>query len=116
MVLNNRGPMVMKTDTRFVIAYNAALRLASVALSPSGFRASREQRYYRTIAVLLLVIGSQLSEMANFLDHCRVKRNDVTYESVGVISPAEADELVSTVLELKAIVLDWLKKEHPELL
>lgn len=54
--------------------------------------------------------------MTEFLDHCRVKRNDVTYESVGAISTAEADELVSSVLELKRVVLQWLAKEHRELL
>lgn len=106
----------ISADSRFVIAYNAALRLAAVALSAASFRASREQRHYRTIVSLPVVIGGELSEMTEFLDHCRVKRNDVTYESVGAISTAEADELVSSVLELKRVVLQWLAKEHRELL
>ena len=87
----------ISTESGFVIACNAALRPATIALSAAGFRASREQRHYRTIAALPLVIGDQVGEIGAFLDRCRVKRNALTYESPGAISRAEADELVSPV-------------------
>jgi hypothetical protein len=41
---------------------------------------------------LPLVFGSDILELAEFFDRCRVKRHAVTYESVTAISNAEADE------------------------
>jgi hypothetical protein len=35
---------------RFAIADNAALRLCTAALQTAGYRATRDQRHYRTIA------------------------------------------------------------------
>jgi hypothetical protein len=37
---------------RFAIAYNAALRLGTAALGVAGYRATRDQKHYRTIAAL----------------------------------------------------------------
>ena len=101
---------------RFAIAYTAGLRLCSVALLASGYIAEREQKHYRTIAALPLIIGSSVADLAGFLDRCRSKRHDVTYESADAISEAESAELIRAVRELSRYVRDWLKSEHPELL
>lgn len=101
---------------RFAIAYNAALRFCSVALLASGYIAEREQKHYRTIAALPLIIGSSVSDLAGFLDRCRSKRHDVTYESAAAISEEESGELIGGVRELRGRVRAWLEKEHPGLL
>jgi uncharacterized protein (UPF0332 family) len=95
---------------RFAIAYNAALRLCTAALHAVGFRASREQKHYRTIASLPLVVGSETRELADFLDQCRSKRHDVTYESLSAVSASEAEELIGAVEELGNLVRRWLKE------
>lgn len=92
---------------RFAIAYNAALRLCTVALAGSGYRAARDQKHYRTIAALPLTIGKTADELATFLDQCRTKRHDVTYESLSGVSEGEADELVAAVEELDELVRRW---------
>ncbi len=98
---------------RFAIAYNAALRLASAALEVAGYRAARERKHYRTIAALPLVLGADAQELADFLDRCRAKRNDVTYETTSAVSDAEADELIEAVVELDERVRRWLKARMP---
>lgn len=94
---------------RFAIAYNAALRLATAALFAAGYRATREQKHYRTMAALPLLLGSEAQELADFLDSCRARRHEVTYEAVTVVTEAEAAELINAVRELDDAVSDWLR-------
>lgn len=89
---------------RFAIAYDAALRLCSAALGKAGYRAARDQKHYRTIAALPLVIGPEAEELARFLEACRTKRHEVTYESDTSVSAEEADELINAVEELRGLV------------
>ncbi len=101
---------------RFAIAYNAALRLGTAALAASGYRATRDQKHYRTIAALPLVLGPDTSELADFLDRCRTRRHDVTYESLTAVSDDEAEELIEAVRELDAHLRRWLRTRMPEAL
>ena len=101
---------------RFAIAYNAGLRLCTAVLAAAGYRPVRDQKHYRTIAALPLILGDELKELAGFLDTCRTKRHEVTYEGAAVISDAEADELIEAVKELQSAVLSWLRRTHPALL
>ena len=98
---------------RFAIAYNAALRLCTAALQTAGYRASRDQKHYRTIAALPLLLGADAQELADFLDSCRTKRHDVTYESVSTVTEAEAAELIQAVAELETKVRAWLHARNP---
>jgi len=94
---------------RFAIAYNAALRLCTAVLQASGYRATREQKHYRTIAALPLVLGAEAREIARFLDSCRTKRHEVTYEALSAVAESEAAELLDAVGELEATVRAWLR-------
>lgn len=94
---------------RFAIAYNAALRLCTAVLQAAGYRASREQKHYRTIAALALVIGPDARDLSDFLDRCRTKRHDVTYESLSAVTASEAAELIEAVEELRDVVGRWLR-------
>ena len=95
---------------RFAIAYNAALRLCTAALAAAGFRADRDQKHYRTIAALPLIVGAEARELSGFLDTCRTKRHEVTYEGLSTVSGAEAQELVDAVKELEVLVRNWLRE------
>ena len=106
----------LSSGWRFAIAYTSALRLSSVALFASGYRAERDHKHYRTIAALPLVLGPDVAELAQFLDTCRSKRHEVTYESATAVSEAEADELIGAVDELSKRIREWLKAAHPDLI
>jgi hypothetical protein len=101
---------------RFAIAYNAALRLATAVLEAAGYRAARDRKHYRTIAALPLVLGPNAQDLADFLDRCRAKRNDVTYEAASAVSDAEAEALIEAVVELDSRVRRWLRTRMPEAL
>ena len=91
----------------------AAPRLSTAALQAAGYRASRDQKHYRTIAALPFILGPAAQELTEFLDRCRTKRHDVTYESLSSISNPEADELIEAVVELDQRLRNWLRRNMP---
>ena len=103
-------------DWRFGIAYNAALKLCTILLYASGYRAERQLQHYRTIQSLELILGGDYKEEVEYLEACRKKRNIVEYDYVGGATEADADELISFVKELRDEVLNWLKKNQTHLL
>ncbi len=106
----------LSSDWQFGIAYNAALKLCTVVLRASGYRAERSMQHYRTIQAMPLVLGDDRKGDADYLDTCRVKRNQAEYDRVGVVSDREAEELIAFVQELKIRVCDWLYAEYQELM
>lgn len=103
-------------DWRFGIAYNAALKLCTVLLCAEGYKPERTLQHYRTIQALPLILGSVRKPDAHYLDACRTKRNTAEYDQIGVVSKAEAEELILFVEELRQVVLGWLKAHYPKLL
>lgn len=105
----------LSADWRFGIAYNAALKLCTILLYASGYRAEKNLQHYRTIQALPLILGGERKADADYLDVCRIKRNQAEYDRVGVVSDAEARELVEFIVELRGIVSRWLKERRPDL-
>lgn len=105
----------LSDDWRFNIAYNAGLQGATAALSASGFRAAREQHHFRTIQSLALTITWPEARVNQF-DRFRKKRNILGYESAGVVSAREAQEMYELAGSLRDDVLGWLGAQHPKLL
>lgn len=106
----------ISSDWRFGIAYNAALKLCRVLLSAEGYRPSHELQHYRTLAALPEILGEVKKPDAEYLDNCRKKRNIVEYDYVGGASESDVGELIGFVKNLRDEVINWLKKNHPELL
>lgn len=105
----------LSADWRFGIAYNAALKLCTILLHASGYRAERNLQHYRTLAALPLILGSDRQDDAAYLDACRKKRNVVEYDTAGGATDADASELLDFCRALREDVLCWLRHHHPEL-
>ena len=103
-------------DSRFGIAYNAALKLCTILLFASGYRAERARHHYATIQAMPLILGSARKPDAQYLDTCRNKRNIAEYHYVGNVTERDVEELTGFVKELKGTVRDWLKETRPDLL
>lgn len=106
----------LSPDWRFGIAYNAALKLCTVLLHASGYRAARDLAHKRTVDALPLILGEKRAGDALFLDACRKKRHVVEYETAGSATDADADELIGFTVGLREDVLSWLRAGHAELL
>lgn len=97
------------------IAYNAALQASTAALAAAGYRASRDAHHFRVIESLTLTIGADANLVATF-DAYRKKRNISGYERVGMVSDADADGMRKLAMELRDLVMRWLREHYPRLL
>ena len=106
----------ISADWRFGIAYNAALKLCTILLYASGYRAERTLQHYRTIQAMPLILGKERERDVKYLDTCRMKRNVVEYDYVGGATENDANELIGSAADLREEVLIWIKNNHPQLL
>jgi hypothetical protein len=105
----------LSTDRRFATAYNAALMVARAALAASGYRTSGEGNHYWTIQSLAFTLKLDAKTINKF-NKFRQKRNITDYEMIGMVSEREVTEVQSLAQELRALLTEWLKIHHPELL
>ena len=105
----------LSADRRFATAYSAALLVATMALAASGYRAQQEGHHYwsiRSLAFTLKLDAKTIDQLNAF----RRKRNIADYERVGMVSEREIKKMIALAKELRATVMEWLKKNHPELI
>ncbi|MBW1674864.1 MAG: HEPN domain-containing protein [Deltaproteobacteria bacterium] len=101
---------------RLNMAYTAALRYARAALYACGYRPGREREHERTIDSLSYTVTSIDAGTIKLLHKIRKMRHTATYDSVDIISDAEADASMKVAGDLRKKVTDWLRVNHPNLL
>ncbi len=106
----------LSSDRRFLIAYEAILALATIALYCSGYKTHGLGHHWVTFQSLPDIMGNEVRETAAYFDLCRTKRNVSAYDRSGQISQKEADELIREASAFKSVVLEWLKANHPRLI
>jgi hypothetical protein len=106
----------VSADWQFGIAYNAALKLCTILLYAEGYKAERNLQHYRTIQALPKILGSEKNDDVNYLDTCRAKRNTAEYDSVGVATDHDSEELIEFAESLRDEVIAYLRNNHSELL
>ncbi len=102
----------LHTDWQFTIAYNAALRLATVALAIRGYKAERGNHHYRVIGTLPYTLRLDDSSVTLF-DLFRKKRNISDYEQAGTLSERDAQDMRRIAENLRKRLAEWICQEHP---
>jgi hypothetical protein len=93
------------------------LQCATIPLYCKGYKPARGQsEHYRIIQSLPLTMGEKFSDIRDYLNACRVKRNISDYDMAGVISASEVKELITTAQDLIIEIKKWLKNNYPDLL
>ena len=103
-------------DWKFGIAYNAALKLCTILLNASGYRATSSSAHHYTINALPLILGDSRKKDADYLDQCRRLRNKVEYDMIGGATTEDIKDLIDFIEEFNFEVKQWLKANHKELL
>jgi hypothetical protein len=114
--LNDASVQDLSTDRRFLIAYEGALTLATIPLYCAGYETYGRGHHWLTFRILPEVMGDEYSNLAEYFDQCRTKRNVGTYDRGGQISESEVDELLAEVKSFYEDVMDWLKRNHSNLI
>jgi len=106
----------LSADNKFGLAYEAALLAAKMAVSAAGYRVKGLGAHQTTFAALKLALGTEMTRTAAYLDRCRRKRNDLSYDMTGIVTANEAAELAEEASKLERTVERWIAENHPRLL
>ena len=106
----------LSSDRRFIIAYEAALTLATIPLRCAGYETHGQGHHWTTFQALPLTMGDELQDLSDYFESCRNKRNVGAYDRSGGISPSEAAELLEEARRFKEKVTRWLRDKFPEFL
>jgi hypothetical protein len=107
--------MQLSADNRFGLAYEGALLAAKMALACAGYRVKGPGAHHTTFVALKLVLGKDILQTANYLERCRRKRNELTYDAAGIATDEDAKELLAKAASLQAVVEKWIAATHPDL-
>lgn len=110
--LNDASVPELSTDRRFLIAYEGALTLATIPLHCAGYETRGKGHHWLTFRLLPEIMGLEYSDLSQYFDQCRTKRNVGTYDRGGQISQSEVDELLAEVVTFHEDVVGWLKRNH----
>ena len=105
----------LSSDRTFATAYNAALQLAKMAIACAGYRVAFGAGHHQATfeAVKLVALGPTSSNLADYFDTCRRKRNLVDYDCAHAATETEAEELIRKAEEFRGLVETWIRKHHP---
>lgn len=98
-------------DWRLSIAHNAALQAATAALAASGYRARKEGQHYHVLQSLAFTIKTDPAIIKQ-LDKFRLKRNVSDYESAGLVTEQEAEEMIALAKQIHDDVEQWIRAKH----
>src|SRR3990170_6329192 len=99
----------LSSDRLFLIAYEAALTLATIPLRCTGYETYGSGHHWTTFLALPLTMGEELHDLSIYLESCRNKRNIGAYDRSGAISRSEASELVEEAKAFNGRLRQWLR-------
>jgi len=99
-------------DRRYATIYNAALALSTIILYCKGYQSYGKAHHFTTFQALKIILGKDYEELADYFDACRVKRNTLDYDLVGIVSEKEFNELMNEVERFYHFVSSWVKKNY----
>lgn len=106
----------LSPDWQFGIAYNAALKLCTIIVYLQGYRPENTLAHYRTIMSLKEIPGQNWTQYCAYLNSCRIKRNNLEYDSIEVISLSEAKQLLDFLTMFKGETIKYIQEHFPDFL
>lgn len=111
--LRDAAVQQLSADNRFGLAYEAALLVAKIALACAGYRVKGQGAHQTTFAALKIIFGAGVAKTTAYLERCRRKRNELSYDAAGVVTETEAAEILAEAQTLQTMVEQWIAKNHP---
>jgi hypothetical protein len=106
----------LSPDGSFEHAYVAALTAATILIRAHGERIQGAEHHRLTFVRLAELASGRWASVADYFQHCRVRRNRSMYDLAGSVSSTEARELRVQAERLLAEVTAWIRTERPTLL
>ncbi len=102
-------------DTAFKSAYDGLLQISRVILLLHGFRPSNGEQHKTTFAVAGSFLGNEFNELIGTIDRYRIKRNNIIYQPLILISRNEAENIIKSSEEYWQKVKKYLKSQSRQL-
>jgi hypothetical protein len=104
----------LSLDSKFTLAYNAALMICKMAIACAGYRVTSGGHHRTMFEVVDFALGANATMYASYFNVCRRKRNKLVYDVAKVTSRSEAREMREKAIEFRDIVEKWIKENYPE--
>jgi uncharacterized protein (UPF0332 family) len=98
-------------DWGFAVAYNAILQASRAYMFANGYRPSGSEVHKNTFAFMSIAMGKEYKDLFIFVDLMRSKRNRAIYDVAGVITEAEARNLLKKAMEYVELIRELLKNK-----
>jgi len=106
----------LSDDGRFSMAYNAGRTLALMVVRAEGYRPkSAGGGHFNTFMAFEAADPGAFQQLAAYLDACRQKRNDLSYDVANVAATTETDELIRRTKQFQQDAEAWITARHPTL-
>lgn len=102
-------------ESSFKSAYDGLLQISRVVLLLNGFRPIDGEQHKTTFAVAGEFLGREFRELIEIMDRYRIKRNNIIYEPLVLISKSEAENILKSSEEYWPIVKKYLKSRSRQL-
>lgn len=106
----------LSNDRKFATAYNAVLQLGIILLYCNGYRTKGAGSHFTVFQAMKDILGKDYSEISDYFDSCRSKRNITDYDYAGAVSKKETDELIKEAEQFQKFLLKYLQDNFPHLL
>ena len=97
-------------DWAFNIAYNSILQASRAYMFNKGFRPSSNQGHKNTFEFMQIFLKEHAS-LIGYFDRMRVKRNKALYETSGIISEKEVNEIIKNAKIFLSLIKTEIKKQ-----
>lgn len=113
-LLASKANLKIDEGIAYTVAYLAMLRAARAFMLLKGFRTVNGYQHKTVVQFVGVALGKEYAGIIERFDRMRRKRNIFTYEIETTISQTEASEALRTAEEFVRLIIEIVKKEHPQ--
>jgi len=99
----------------YLLAYNAMLKAGRALILFQGFVPDDGAQHKTVVGMTSAILGDKYKNITEQFETMRRKRNEMTYETGGLLSRSEAQKAFSDALSLVKRILAEVKFQNPQL-
>jgi uncharacterized protein (UPF0332 family) len=98
-------------DWTYSIAYNAVLQACRAFIFHMGYRPASYEAHKATFEFMQLTVEERMKPTIDYFDRARKKRHRVTYETAGLVSEKETEQLLRKAREFLEYIESKLEED-----
>jgi len=99
----------------YLLAYNAMLKAGRALMLFQGYVPDDGAQHKTVVDMTSAILGDKYKNLTEQFESMRRKRNEMTYETGGLLSRSEAHKAFSDAISLVKKILTEIKSKNPQL-